>query len=388
MPTFHVRRTVGLGVLGALILMPPAASAASKPCSEQRGRDLAPAKTQRLFDRPKPGSTGHRYYACTLDRGRLRFLRTSRPGAKITVVQSRGAAMLVREQGSKRLTVHWLASGDRLVLRRSGRNASTAVTTASGETAALYGTTLVGYDFDWKAYVIAKGVSRLRRTSATGIAYRTAAGERRFSLLAPKLPCAKQSGRTERTTAEIRIFRQTYAAEVWSGNVDGTLVRTMACRLKGGPAQVLATDDADSGYSEGGGSGTQIFAVSGTKVGLRQQGCSSYCDVSYDEIKVHDVADGSRRVVWDLDKRPRGLAGTPGSTVVLSPAGHVAAVFDDEEDDAAQTQLVVLKAGATPRIVDTSTTASKIKQSSLKFTGTVLSWTKAGQPNSIDVAAP
>ncbi len=388
MPPFHVIRTVGLALLGGLALVPAAANAASKPCSQQHGRDLAPAKTQRLFDRPKPGSKGHRYYACTLDRGRLRFIRTSRPGAKITVVQSRGAAMLVREPASKRLTVHWLASGDRLVLRRSARNASTAVTTDSGETAALYGTTLVGYDFDWKAYVIAKGVSRLRRTSATGIAYRTAAGERRFSLLAPKIPCAKQSGRTERTTAEIRIFRQTYAAEVWSGNVDGTLVRTMACRLKGGPAQVLATDDADSGYAEGGGSGTRIFAVSGTAVGLRTQGCSSYCDVSYDEIIVHDVADGSHRVVWDLDKRPRGLAGTPGDTVVLSPAGHIASVFHDEESDSEESQLVVLKAGAKPRILDTSTATSKIKQASLKFTGTVLSWTKAGQPNSVDVAAP
>jgi len=45
-----------------------------------------------------------------------------------------------------------------------------------------------------------------------------------------------------------------------------------------------------------------------------------------------DLADGSRTVLWDRLRRPRGLARTPDGTVVLT-AGAIRQAGEDDDDD-------------------------------------------------------
>lgn len=389
------------GVIAALLAVavlgtvPSAAAAASPACAELEGRDLVPAATIRVVDRtsrPSGGVVHHRYLACTRPRGRVRALEASPGSGRLELLDARGAFLAVRDRSSRRVSVVNVLRGTRRRLAAGADPVGPVVLGRAGEAAGVVrrggSASLVGFDFDGRAYPLDRGAiprRSLRRGKGERVVWTRGGTMRSADLSAPQVACDRLGGTTTLQTDTLRVVRFTFDDEFLAGEIDGRTTRVRACLRPAGPVRVLGSSAVASDGVQGG-LGFEVLAGAGSLVLERERSSDSQGDVTPDAISVHDLATDEQTTLWgnaDADG-PNAALGTPLAPVVLSASGQAGAVF--EGDTGAET-VVGFTAGGRAVTLDAGP-AAEIDQQALGLAGSVLRWTRGGQQRTADLAGP
>lgn len=385
------RATVGASVAALAILVgAPEAVAASPSCTDLKGRDLVKNDSIKLVDSrtKRGGRILHHYAACPQDAssGRQLTLSASRKGGALTVLDSAGAFVVVRDVRGRMVDVWDVVKRKRTRLTDGGQRPSgNVVIDPAGDIAAVFGTALVGFDGGDTRYVLDAGpvaADSLKRNQHK-VTWRAAGTRKRADLDAPALACAALSGKTVFSTPEVIVSEHSYRANHLFAGLDGTAIRTRACVLPGGPVRVVGTH-AYGIVSAGGGSFTTV-AGAGHFLLLWEYDETSNSEVETNDYTLYDVVADQRVKLWQ--GRTEGEGPIPSAIgneflgAVVTAGGQVGAAFAIEST---AKQIVAFDAAGQPRILDKAADDA-IDERSLRLDGTILHWTNAGADRAADL---
>lgn len=360
-------------------------------CSRLKGRDLmrgkAPFKLVDRASRNRTGRTVHRYLACGKPEHRIRAIRTVRPGDRLEVLDFQGRQLLARETRGGRVAVHDVLTGRSRGLRAGGRVLD-AVVYDTGDVAAVVRSgsapaSIVGLDVrSGRAVVLDPGpgvlsLSLKRKPASSGITW-DRAGRRSADLAALPVPCsalpkAKPLGRMP----SVVVADDAYDAEYLQGELTGRETRTRACLKPDGVARLVGFGRYHTGGVQGGNS-VSVEAAAGTSLLVSETFVASQGE-TFSSGRRLDLATGQ---VTDLyPRKGRSDLDAPLEGAVLATGGQVAAIFTVGDDE----QVVAFTADGTPKALDKGPATEIDDQLALE--GTVLSWTRAGQRKTADLAA-
>lgn len=387
------RRVACIAVLAILAGAAPEALAAPPSCAKLAGHDLLKAGSIKLVDKraKRGGRVSHTYVACpeNSDSARQFTLRASRKGGALTALDSAGAFVVVRDVSARSVDVWDIVKRKRTRLTDGGsRPSGNVVIDKAGDIAAVFGTSLVGFDAGVKRYVLDAGPvagKSLKRDARAGVTWTVAGTRKRADLGTPSLPCAELPGKTVFSTAEAVVTETTYRDD-YLFSLDGVGTRTRACVLPDGPVRLVG-DQAFGTETSGGGS-IRTAAGAGHFLLLWEYNEASAGEIISNDYTLYDIAADKRAKLWT--GRTEGEDPSPAQVgdeflgAVVTAGGQVGAAFGVESTTK---QIVGFDSAGTPRVLDKAP-GSTIDEKSLRLDGAILHWTSAGADHAADLAAP
>ena len=369
-------------------LLAGSVSPAAAVAASCKGRDLVRGNpaikvVHRTFTRSN-GRRGHRYVVCAP------FTEYDEPyeldafprGDTLEFPSSIGASLAVRHVRTGAVRLVGTPARGYPRLRSDGRHpAGPVVVAQAGEAAAVFrsaggGAKVVGFDYDGTAYTLDSGavdVGSLRRERGSVVTWTKAGVARTADLAEPAVPCEALAGKRVLRTAHLRIVSFQYTSEEDPGMLNGGTTRTRACPLAGGPARVVGERTV---YTDGqqGGYGFRIRKHAGTFLIVEASSSDSQGDGSV-SLFLHGIATGKRFMLAQADQEeaaPRVPLLTPGGQTAYLNQGSWGSQVSARD---ANGENYPLDRADPP-----------IPIGPLSLSGTVLSWTRDGEPRSADLA--
>ena len=307
----------------------------------------------------------------------------------MTVLDSAGAFVVVRDVARGTVDVWDVKEQERTRLTDRGRSPSgNVVIDEAGDRAAVFGTSLVGFDAGDQRYLLDAGpvaARSLKRDKRAGVSWTSAGTGKRADLATPALPCAAVSGETVFSTPELVVTQTTYSSSYLMGELDGAAVRTRACVLPSGPVRVVDTRVDGNGTDFVGSATFEIVKGAGHFLLLFTHEEASEGEVLEDDWTLFDAAAGKRVDLWHGERDDSPASPETGDETyvraVLTAGGQLGVAFGEK---GAAKRLVGYNAAGKPTILESS---DPFDEKSLRLDGTILHWANAGTEHTVDLAA-
>lgn len=365
------------------------ASAATPTCGKLQGRDLLVGnESLKLVDRRtrSNGRLRHRYVACVEEEDKTRqlTLRASRSGGALTILDSAGAFVVVRDPAGGRVDVWNIPERKRRRLTDAGRNPSGGVVVnAPGDIAAEFGSRLMGFDTGTVRHVLDVGpvARRSLKRSNDSLTWTTSGKRKRGDLRTPALACEALPGERVGTTAEMVVVKGVYGDSLLDSLDEWT--RTRVCALPNGPVRVVGESAGNNSLSQG----VDIVAGAGHFLVLNNSAGNE--DGLDSTLQLFDTAANKRVDLWKGSTTDPDPAPGPGPVPVndtfergvVTSAGQVGAAFSGSDDR----RIVGFDVAGKARLLDQAP-MGQLAESSLGLDGSVVRWVTGAETRTFDLA--